>query len=119
MCDFRGPPIKIQNVQTGEILDVNYYGCYRNPLKHSLQPGMYHVPGSGSYYAYFDGENYWRDNDAWGKKNYEYWPEDGMPKQFTQYRWYEWNYDTCVKTILQDIKPYSIQNGEIKMKLGE
>lgn len=58
MCDMRGPPRKIKNHQTGEVLDVPYIGNMYG-WEEKRTPGIYHTSGSGCGYTYFDGNEWY------------------------------------------------------------
>jgi hypothetical protein len=90
MCDFRNPPIAIEEVSTGQRIDFIYNGSIPvGDTKSVNKQGVYYLAGSGSGYAYFDGQNWWNNRDDWGpisETRWKYWPEHGMPTHFTKYR---------------------------------
>jgi hypothetical protein len=81
MCDFRKPPRKVKLLGTGEVKDVPYRGNKPGDGRVPEQ-GMYCVPGTGTFYAYFDGDGWWRCRDDWGPVN----PETGyVHESFKKY----------------------------------
>lgn len=97
MCDFRGEPHSIQNVETGEILTIDQ--CkrangtdYDNPelygpkLSEITETGLYHVCATGAYYTFFDGDKWWGDFSWY--EDHEYWQDkmDQIPVSDRKYR---------------------------------
>lgn len=76
MCDFRSPPTKIIDIETGQSLEVPFRGNY-NKETFKNEPGIYFVPASGSYYVYFDGNNVWKNRSDWGPPSSTYWLDTG------------------------------------------
>jgi len=68
MCDFRGPPSAVKNLDTGEIItidqvdqvkqangtDYDHPDLYGPKIKDVTEPGLYHICATGAFYAYFD-----------------------------------------------------------------
>ena len=74
MCDFRGPPHSVKNIETGEIItidqvkrangtDYDHPDLYGPQMKDITEPGLYHICATGAFYAYFDGQVWWPDFD--------------------------------------------------------
>jgi hypothetical protein len=96
MCDFRGPPYGVQNLETGEVIltgqcknaNASHY-IYPDSgpqLRDVTEPGMYHVAATGSYYAYFHGKDWWSDRNDWGPPSEKYWQDtEGIPPWYNKY----------------------------------
>jgi len=95
MCDFRGPPYGVKDLRTNEVILTGQcraangastdYGDY--PKKKDVTiPGMYHIAATGSYYSYFDGDDWWEDKSDWGPPSDKYWQDiGGIPPGYLRY----------------------------------
>jgi hypothetical protein len=90
VCDFRGPPQFVENLFTGKRESVPYRGViHPDPDKRKLIPGIYYVACTGSYYTYYDGEDFWQDRNEWGgitELSIQYWPPYGVHPRYNRYR---------------------------------
>jgi hypothetical protein len=84
MCDFRNPPQFVENIKTSERLACHFKGNYQG--QKPQEPGMYYILGSGSYYSYYDGRDWWQDRNGWGAPSKEYWLPDGVHPSFNKYK---------------------------------
>jgi len=96
MCDFRGPPHAVKEIATGTVTEVGevknaagYSTNYNDGIQKKAditEPGMYEISATGSYYSYFDGENWWMSNADWGPPSEKYWQETGgVPSEYLKY----------------------------------
>ncbi len=76
MCDFRGTPTGLYEFATGKEIPFQFQGVYSKESFKEL-PGIYHIPATGSFYSYFDGQQWWRNREDWGPPSKDYWPETG------------------------------------------
>lgn len=90
MCDFRPPPTGVLNKESGEIQPIKYCGGVAFKRKMCLYGtkyyedctdiGCYSVAATGSYYTYFDGEDFF--HNAGPPNKYELLFDPNAPEHF-------------------------------------
>ncbi len=83
MCYLGPPPTGVYNLETGEGKFATLNGKW---LVGELKEGFYDVPGTGSYYCYYDGVGAFCGRNDWGPPSKDYWPETGgYPPKYAKY----------------------------------
>jgi hypothetical protein len=74
MCDFGPAPKGIKEKSTGRI--IMFDSCknahltdFRDDrfgphMDEAKEEGMYHICATGAFYAYFDGQDWWKDTES-------------------------------------------------------
>ncbi len=110
MCDFRGPPDFIINHATKEKVAVTYGGIINGgDCKDVRKEGMYYIATTGSYYAYFDGQQWWKDRNEWGpvtECSKELFGPEGMPEMFRKYGFMHTDRPHYHSFVLNDLRAF-------------